>query len=353
MQTTRPISAPTLGPRALLVIALVIASVIAIMAIGPSTVWEYGVIRPMINGLILLSRIFLGNFGLAIIVFTILLRVVSFPLTLRQLHATKALTTLQPQIQELQKKYKDPRRRSEETMKLYREAGVNPLGCLFPMLIQFPIWIALYRVILVTLGNVPERLLDLSQRVYPWAFIHEALPLHDGFLWMRLSEPDPVMPILVGVSMYIQQKMMTPTTIADPRQQSMNSMMLWMMPLMFAWFTLTVPSGLAIYWVATSVISIVLSAAFVYGWEGLHWRRLLLPTPTPAATSTTTAQRPQRQAARSQQAEPSSNQTDGRSTTGHGRERRARGRRKNRRRGRSQGSASTGPRSLPGAGGGD
>jgi hypothetical protein len=108
-------------------------------------------IEPMINLLIVLNNILFDSTGLAIIAFTILVRLAMFPLTLRQLHHTKALQQLQPRIQELNKKYSDPKRRQEEMMKVYREAGANPIGCLGPMLIQLPILFALFIAIRRTL----------------------------------------------------------------------------------------------------------------------------------------------------------------------------------------------------------
>src|SRR3990170_7468208 len=134
-------------------------------------------IDPMANVLIVLAQVFAGSFGIAIIIFTIIMRGVTFPLTLRQIRASRAMSVIQPRMQEIQKKYKDPRRRSEETMKLYKEAGVNPAGCLLPMLIQFPIWIALYQTIRLVLGSTPESFVDLSQRLYPWSFIRQSIPL--------------------------------------------------------------------------------------------------------------------------------------------------------------------------------
>src|SRR3990170_5320246 len=163
-------------------------------------------VDPMTNVLIVLANIFAGNFGIAIIIFTIIMRGVTFPLTLRQIRASRAMSVIQPRMQELQKKYKDPRRRSEETMKLYKEAGVNPLGCVFPMLIQFPIWIALYQTVLAALGSTPESLFGLSSRLYPWSYIYQSLPLENHFLWMNLGRPDPFLPFLVGVSTYVQQR---------------------------------------------------------------------------------------------------------------------------------------------------
>lgn len=252
-------------------------------------IWDNILLGPMINSLVVLGRLFFDNVGVAIILFTVAVRVATLPLTMRQLHSTRALTTLQPRMQEIQKKYKDPKRRSQETMKLYKEAGVNPLGCVWPMLIQFPIWIGLYQALRQLLGDTPESLVGLAGRLYPWSYIQAAVPLEEHFLWMDLGQPNPVMPLLVGVSTYVQQKLMT-TPAADPKQQSMNQMMTWMMPLMFAWFTLTVPSGLAIYWFTTNIIGIF-QAYFVYGRRNFNWRQLLLPLPSTPATASNPPER--------------------------------------------------------------
>jgi YidC/Oxa1 family membrane protein insertase len=240
-------------------------------------------IDPMTNILIVLASVFAGSFGIAIIVFTFIIRGVTFPLTLRQIRASRAMSVIQPRLQEIQKKYKDPRRRSEETMKLYKEAGVNPAGCLLPMLIQFPIWIALYRTIRLVLGSTPESFIDLSQRLYPWSYVRQAVPLENRFLWLNLAEPDTtfLLAILVGATTWVQQKMTTPRNITDERQQSMSNTMLWMMPLMFAWFTLTVPSGLAVYWGATNLVGIALQYFYMRP-AGQTWRDVFLPAPAPA-----------------------------------------------------------------------
>jgi YidC/Oxa1 family membrane protein insertase len=246
-------------------------------------VFDLVLIDPMTNVLVVLAKVFAGNFGIAIIVFTFIIRGLTFPLTIRQIRASRAMSAIQPRMQEIQKKYKDPRRRSEETMKLYREAGVNPAGCLLPMLIQFPIWIALYQTIRVVLGSTPESFIGLSQRLYPWSYVRQALPLQNHFLWMDLAQPDTtfLIAILVGASTWVQQKMTTPRNMGDERQQSMNSMMLWMMPLMFAWFTLTVPSGLAVYWAATNLIGITLQYFYMRP-AGQTWREVFLPAPSAA-----------------------------------------------------------------------
>lgn len=236
-----------------------------------SFVWNQILIGPSTNFLVVLDRVLFGSFGLAIIVFTLFLRGVTLPLTLRQLNSSKKMQVLQPKLQEIQKKYSDPKRRSEETMKLYKSEGVNPAGCLLPTLIQFPIWIALYQVIRITLGATPESLIDLSHRLYPWSFVQQAVPLTSHFLWLNLGASDTtlVMPILVFITMWLQQKLtMSQATMAPNSQTAQtNQMMLWFMPILFAYFSLNLPSGLAVYWVITNVAGIALNY-FVYDWHG-------------------------------------------------------------------------------------
>jgi YidC/Oxa1 family membrane protein insertase len=245
-----------------------------------SFIWNQVLIDPMTNALIVLSNICFGSFGFSIIIFTILMRGITFPLTLKQLRSSRAMSAIQPRMQEIQKKYKDPKRRSEETMKLYREAGVNPLGCLLPMVVQMPIWFALYRVIQVTLGSTPESLITLSHRLYPWSYVQHAVPLSDRFLGLDLAQGNLPLALLVGAGMYVQQKLSTPPPM-DERQQSMNSTMMWMMPLMFTYFAINFPSGLAIYWFVSSVVSIVLQYIYV-GSNQLTWRSLFSLKPAPA-----------------------------------------------------------------------
>ena len=112
-------------------IILSVASIIAAIAIligAGFNPWNVLFVDPLINVLILFNNIFFNQFGIAIIAFTILMRLVTLPLTVRQFKSTQAMQSIQPRMQELQKKYKDPKRRQEETIKLYREAGVNPAG---------------------------------------------------------------------------------------------------------------------------------------------------------------------------------------------------------------------------------
>ena len=230
--------------------------------------WELIILQPVINVLIVLSDYLFGIFGMAIIALTIMVRVLTLPLTLKQLRATKAMQTLQPKIAELQQKYsKDRQKLAQEQMRLYKESGVSATGCLLPMLVQMPIWIALFQAILLALAVAPESLLNLSRYLYSWPQVYPMLPLGNMFLGLNLAEGNFIMAIVVGGSMWVQQKMVMPVT-TDPRQQAQSRMMLWRMPLMFGLFALTFPSGLALYWAVSNVITIVIQY-YMTGWGAL------------------------------------------------------------------------------------
>ena len=230
--------------------------------------WELIIQQPVINVLIMMSHYLGGYFGLAIIALTIVVNVAMLPLTRKQIKSTQAMQSLQPRIAELQKKYaKDKQKLAQEQMKLYKESGMNPAGCLVPMLVQMPIWIALYQSIMMSLAVAPEGLLNLSRYLYSWPAVYSIVPLGNDFLWLNLAKPDTFLAILVGGTMWLQQKMSTPIS-ADPRQAAQSKMMLWMMPLMFAFLALSFPSGLALFWVTSSVVRIVMQYR-VTGWGGL------------------------------------------------------------------------------------
>ena len=234
--------------------------------------WDIIAIQPLTNVLITLAHYLFNSFGLAIIALTLIIRGAMYPLTMKQLRSSKKMQDLQPRLAEVQKKYKnDKERLAQEQMRLYKESGVNPLGCLLPMLVQMPIWIALYQSIFRVLGGFPESLIDLSQYLYNWPVNYIAMPVNNQFLWFDLAKPDPlyILPIIVGGTMWVQQKMtMSVSASADPQQKTQGQIMLWMMPIMFAFMTISFPSGLALYWVASNIISIVMQY-FVTGWGGL------------------------------------------------------------------------------------
>lgn len=240
-----------------------------------AVIWDTIILSPMINFLVILSQYLFNSFGLTIIVLTLIIRLLMYPLTIKQLQASKAMQSLQPKLAELQKKYaKDKEQFAREQMRLFKESGVSTAGCATSMLVQLPVWIALYQSIIRVLAVAPEDFLELSRHLYPsWSQVFSLVPLESKFLWLDLAVPDKwmILSILVFGTMWVQQKMTTPTT-TDPKQQSQAQLMLWTMPLMFAIWTLTFPSGLALYWVVSNVIGIV-TQYLVIGWGGL-----VLPT---------------------------------------------------------------------------
>jgi len=235
--------------------------------------WSAGPVAFMINSLVALSSYLFGSFGLTIIILTIIIRSAMIPLTLKQLRASRAMQGLQPKIAELQKKYaKDKQRLAEEQMKLYKESGMSPAGCGIPLLIQMPIWIALYQSIIRVLAVVPEDLLGLSRLLWSWPMVYPALPLDNSFLWFNLVNPNIPMAIVVGVTMWLSQKMVQPSA-ADPQQRAQGQMMLWMMPLLFGFIAMSLPSGLALYWVVSNVFSMIVQYFVIGGWGGLSRAR--------------------------------------------------------------------------------
>jgi YidC/Oxa1 family membrane protein insertase len=241
-----------------------------------SQIWNNLLIEPMINSLVLLYSICGSNFGLAIVVFTILTRGLMFPLTVKQSRQMKAMTALQPKLKEIQAKHKNDRSKiSQETMKMYKDQGVNPIGCLGPMFIQMPIFIGLYQAIMKTVPSAPENLIVLSRYLYGWLPINrEAIPIDSTFFWLDLARPDSyVLPVLVGISMFVMQKM-TSMPAMDDRQAQTNKMMLWMMPIMFGVMASDkilgggFPSGLAVYWTISNIVGIVIQG-MITGWEPL------------------------------------------------------------------------------------
>lgn len=236
--------------------------------VSPLALFDTILLRPMLNFLTLTSGYLFNSFGLAIIVLTILIRVLTWPLFMKQIRSTKAMQAIAPKMKELQKKYaKDKDRLNQETIKLYKEHGVNPLGCAFPMLIQFPIWIGLYQAVIQGVGIAPENLAGLSKQLYSWAPIQEQVPLNSHFLWLDLANGDIFIAIMVAASMWALQKMSAAPT-DDPTQQTTGRMMLWLMPLMFGFFALTLPSGLSLYWIFTNLLSMAVQYR-VTGWGGL------------------------------------------------------------------------------------
>lgn len=255
-------------------------------------------LRPMLNALLWLYSMLGNQFWLAIVIFTILIRVLMTPLMLPQQKAAKKMQELQPQLKELQKKYANDREKlAQEQMKLYREGGASPFSGCLPTLVQFPIWIGLWQSINQALGHQPLQLLGLSQNMYGplRQMISTDVPLNRFFLGMDLSvEPSVLggltylLPILVAFTMWLQSKMTTPAS-TDPQSASMNQSMTVMMPLMFGFFSLNFSTGLSLYFVVSNIIGIV-TQGFISGWKGLlFWKNMslkgLFGGPRPAQSS--------------------------------------------------------------------
>src|SRR5215467_12755934 len=181
------------------------------------------------------------NYGVAIILLTVLTKVLFFPLTLKSMRSMKAMQALQPQINALRSKYKsDPQRVQRETMELYREHRVNPLGGCLPMIVQIPVFYALYVALSVS----------VEMQSAPFICFGQFFGMHLWICDLAAADPTYILPILMGVSMFVQQKM-TPT-MGDPRQAKM----MLLMPVVFTFMFLNLPSGLVLYWTVSNVLQI-------------------------------------------------------------------------------------------------
>jgi YidC/Oxa1 family membrane protein insertase len=257
--------------------------------------WTEIIMRPMINSIALLHVLLFHSLGLSIIVFTVIVSLLMIPLTMRQTRQMKAMSALQPKLKALQEKYKDsPDRRklSSETMALYKSAGVSPIGCLGPLVIQMPIWIGLYQAIFQAVPPTPEGLASLAKAFYFWNPAQASVPLGSQFLGMDLvglvsGQPLPLnflIPVIVGVSMWVQQKITTMPS-PDPKQQQTNQMMLWMMPIMFAFFTFQFPVGLAVYILFSNLIRVGIQWFLTDPEQRSTMFRLRSAAPQPAAAA--------------------------------------------------------------------
>ncbi|NLG80874.1 MAG: YidC/Oxa1 family membrane protein insertase [Firmicutes bacterium] len=180
----------------------------------------------IVNSIVHFLRDVTGSDGLAIIALTILLKVVTYPLTVKQARATEEMKLLQPKVKEIQEKYRSqPEEMQKRMMELYREHKVNPLGGCWPTLIQLPIIWALFTAL----------------RSYPF---------EQRFLWMpNLGKPDVILAVLAGVATYLQSAMMS----TDPSQKMMNLIM----PAFIIWISLSFPAGVTLYWVVTTLLAAV------------------------------------------------------------------------------------------------
>ncbi len=211
---------------------------------------------PLFNALVLIYDYFPGHdFGIAIIVLTIIIRVIIYPLSVKALQSQKALSSLQPQLKEIQEKYKnDKEKQAKETLELYRKEKINPFSGLLLALIQLPILIALYNVFWN--GLKPEQLSNL------YGFVVNPGHINPVFLGLAdLSKPNVIFAILAGILQFFQTKMLTPSPTKGLAANDMSSMMqkqmLYFFPIITIVILLKLPSALGLYWIASGIFSII------------------------------------------------------------------------------------------------
>ena len=282
--------------------------------------WNAIIINPFTNMLLLIYA-FVGNFGLSIILFTILIRLATHPFMAAQIKSSTAMQTLtqSDEWKKMQEKYKDDKEKlGQETMRLYNEHGINPLASCLPMLLQLPIMLGFYQSIVHAIGATPMQLLAVVRSIYPWmanitpaASLAGLIPIHSHFLWMDLGQPErvfigflssllagfgvpafgiPVLAIIVGLTTFLQTKLTMPAPTAGANDQSaqMTQSMSMMMPVMLFMFTINYASGLAVYLITSNVIGILQYAALgKINWSGLFGKKQeVVVTKTPVKKKT-------------------------------------------------------------------
>lgn len=248
--------------------------------------WDSIIIEPFINALLFIYDLIGENFGLAIILFTIIIKLISWPLMSKQIKSSKALQDMQsdPEWMAIQKKYKNDRDKlAQEQMNFYKTKGISPFASCLPTLFQFPIIIGLYQSIIQTMGNAPLQMLNLIPKISPWlkdlfSFIPglqeplSLIPLNSQFLWMNIAQPErifipgisfgiPVLAIIVAATSFLQTKLITPPATGDNQSNQMSGMMNIYMPLLMGWFAYSLASGLALYFLTSNLFSIFQYAA--------------------------------------------------------------------------------------------
>ncbi len=199
-------------------------------------IWNKYFVYPMSQVIIYFAKLFNDNYGLSIVVVTLIIRLFLLPLNVKQLKSSKAMQDIQPELKELQKKYssKDAntqQKLQQETMALFQKHGVNPLAGCLPIFVQMPILIAMYHAIMRT----------------------HAIQGHE-FLWFALDSPDYVLPLIAGAATFLQQKLMMAGSPAAQNPQMVA--MLYIMPIMITVFAFFFPAALALYWVVGNIFMV-------------------------------------------------------------------------------------------------
>jgi YidC/Oxa1 family membrane protein insertase len=258
---------------------------LAVIAVLVLAFTNFSVVINFVVNILIFIYTFVGkNFGIAIILLTVLIRLVTWPLNAQQMKGAKAMQDMQNDKEWLaiQKKYaKDREKLAQEQMRLYREKGINPFGSCLPTLIQFPILFALIPSITYAIGSTPLSILKLSSSLYSFQDVAALVPLNSKFLWIDLGLPErtvifgvgiPVLALIVALTTYVQSKLTMPVS-SNPGDQSAATarMMSIYMPVMLFMFSVNYASGLSIYFVASNILSIVQYALM----GKVNWRNLL------------------------------------------------------------------------------
>lgn len=236
--------------------------------------WNTLLYHPLLQALLFLYHLLFNNFGFAVLALTVIIRGILVPVTIPALKSAKKMADLKPHMDALKEKHgSDKQKLQMEQLRLYREHGVNPAAGCLPYLVQFLVLIALYQVFIffINNGKVDNTIVNMK------------------FFWWDLAKPDKtyVLPIIAGVTQLILSLMMfapgpekaktetkleLTTSSQKPKeedmQQSMQKQMMFLMPAMTVFIGISLPSGLALYWVATTVFSLA-QQYFITGWGGL------------------------------------------------------------------------------------
>ena len=203
--------------------------------------WNEYIVYPLSQLIIWMSEFLGGSYGWGLIAVTILIRVVMLPLMIKQTKSSKAMQAIQPEMKKLQEKYasKDAatqQKLQKETMELFQKYNVNPLAGCLPLIVQMPILIGFYHAI--------SRTREIAEH---------------SFLWFDLGEADPyyILPVVAGITTFIQQKIMMSSTQSNPQMAAQMTMMLYIMPVMILIFAINFPAALSLYWVVGNIFMIV------------------------------------------------------------------------------------------------
>jgi len=212
--------------------------------------------KPLFNILILFYQYIPGHdFGMAIILLTVLIRVLLYPLGATAIKSQKVFQDIQPKIKEIQKKYKDDKEKQMQlTLELYKEAKINPFSSIFPLLIQLPILYALYRVF--------WKGFNIAEMVNVYSFIPKPESINPTFLGLiSLDKPFWILAVLCGIAQFFQIKMMTPPTKkggeADKFSAILQKQTLYFFPVIIVAMLSRIPSAIGLYWLVTTVFSII------------------------------------------------------------------------------------------------